>query len=101
LDVLVVLAILAILAVVVWVVGSPLRAGANVEEESSEAAALEELEAEKAHKYREIRDADLDRRTGKLDEADWRAVDRQLRAEAVVILRRIDELGGGGDDSPD
>lgn len=90
-----VLAILAILAAVVWVVGAPLRAGAAVDEASADAAALEELEAEKEHKYREIHDAELDRRTGKLDEADWSAVDRQLRAEAVAILRQIDRLGGG------
>jgi hypothetical protein len=37
----------------------------------------------------------MDHRTGKLDEADWREVDRQLRAEAVTILREIDRLGGG------
>ncbi len=93
-DVLVVLAILAILSVVVWMVGAPLRAG-PADEQSAEAAALEQLEAEKATKYREIRDAEMDHRTGKLDEADWRAVDRQLRAEAVVILREIDRRGGG------
>jgi hypothetical protein len=29
---------------------------------------------------------------GKLSEADWRATDRELRAEAIVILRRLDEL---------
>jgi hypothetical protein len=92
-DVLVALAILAILAVVVWMVAAPLRHGPSAEE-SGDAAALEELETEKAIKYREIRDAEMDHRTGKLDEADWRAVDRQLRAEAVAILREIDRLGG-------
>jgi Na+-transporting methylmalonyl-CoA/oxaloacetate decarboxylase gamma subunit len=98
-DLLVVLAILAILAVVVWVVGAPLRAGEAVVE-SGDAAELEELEAEKAAKYREIRDAELDHRTGKLDDADFRAVDRQLRAEAVAILREIDRRGGS-DAPPD
>ena len=88
-DVLVVLAIVAILAAVVWIVGAPLRHGVSEDTGSVE---LDELLAEKEAKYREIRDAELDHRTGKLDEADWRAVDRQLRAEAVAILRRIDEL---------
>jgi hypothetical protein len=92
-DVLVALAILAILLAVVAVVGAPLRRGAAVE--SADASALEELELEKEIKYREIRDAEMDHRTGKLDEADWREVDRQLRAEAVTILREIDRLGGG------
>ena len=64
---------------------------------STQAAALEELQTEKEIKYREIRDAEMDHRTGKLDEADWRAVDRQLRAEAVAILRQIDRLGGEQD----
>jgi hypothetical protein len=51
-----------------------------------------ELEAAKEAKYREIRDAELDHRMGKLSEADWRAVDRELRDEAAEILRRLDEL---------
>ena len=97
-SVLVPIIVLALLAVVVWVVGQPLRRGTARDEEDADAAARAELEAEKEAKYREIRDAELDRRTGKLDEADWRAVDRQLRAEAVTILRRIDDLGG--DETP-
>ena len=34
----------------------------------------------------------MDFRTGKLSEADFRALDRQLRAEAVEILRELDAL---------
>ena len=52
-----------------------------------------ELEAAKEAKYREIRDAELDREMGKLSEADWRAVDRELREEASEILERLDRLG--------
>ena len=89
------LAVLVILAVVVWFVGAPLRGRAVVAEEQADAAAREELEAAKEAKYREIRDAELDFRTGKLDEADHRAIDRQLRAEAVEILRALDRLGAG------
>jgi hypothetical protein len=85
------LIVLAVLAVVVLVVSAPLRrAGRDEETEDAERA---ELEAARDAKYREIRDADLDHRTGKLSEADWRALDRGLRAEAVEILRRLDELG--------
>jgi len=51
---------------------------------------LAELEAERDAKYREIRDAELDHRTGKLSDEDFEAVDRTLRAEAVEILRQID-----------
>jgi flagellar biosynthesis/type III secretory pathway M-ring protein FliF/YscJ len=51
-----------------------------------------ELEAEREAKYREIRDAELDFRTGKLSPDDYRAVDAQLRAEAVAILDRLERL---------
>jgi hypothetical protein len=85
------LIVLAVLAVVVLVVSAPLRrAGRDEETEDAERA---ELEAARDAKYREIRDTELDHRTGKLSEADWRALDRGLRAEAVEILRRLDELG--------
>ena len=85
------LLILVVLALIVLLVSAPLRHRANLEEEES--AERAELEAARDAKYREIRDADLDRRTGKLSDADWRAQDRALRAEAVEILRRLDELG--------
>jgi hypothetical protein len=54
-----------------------------------------DLEVARESKYREIRDAELDYRTGKLSEADWRRLDRELRAEAIEILRRLDRLGPG------
>jgi hypothetical protein len=53
---------------------------------------LAELEMRKEAKYREIRDADLDHRMGKLSDADWRATDRELRAQAIEILRELDAL---------
>lgn len=52
------------------------------------------LEAAKEAKYREIRDAELDFRMGKLSEADYRVTDRELRAQAIEILRAIDSLEG-------
>ena len=51
-----------------------------------------DLEAAKEAKYREIRDAELDYRTGKLSEEDWQRIDATLRAEAMEILKREDEL---------
>lgn len=92
-ELLVALAVVALLAAVVWVVGAPLRRGASVAAESAQEARRAGLEAAKEAKYREIRDAEMDFRTGKLDEADFRAIDRQLRAEAVELLREIDRLG--------
>jgi hypothetical protein len=84
------LVILVVLALVVLLVSGPLRS--RRAEEATESAERAELEAARDAKYREIRDAELDHRTGKLSEADWRALDRGLRAEAVAILRRLDEL---------
>ncbi len=51
-----------------------------------------DLEAAKEAKYREIRDVELDYRMGKVDEADYRATDRELRAQAIEILRELDEI---------
>ena len=90
-DVLGPLIVIVLLGVVVWLVSGPLRTAPAVED--AEAARREDLEAAKEAKYREIRDAELDYRTGKLSEEDWRALDRDLRAEAIDLLRRLDDLG--------
>jgi hypothetical protein len=90
------LVILVVLALVVLFVSAPLRS--RRVEEVGESAERAELEAARDAKYREIRDAELDYRTGKLSEADWRGLDRGLRAEAVDILRRLDELPTSGAD---
>jgi hypothetical protein len=90
-DVLAPLIVIVLLGVVVWLVSGPLRNAPAVEE--AESARREDLEAAKEAKYREIRDAELDYRTGKLSEEDWRALDRELRSEAMDLLRRVDELG--------
>jgi hypothetical protein len=86
------LLVLVVLCVVVLVVAAPLRAGAAVSRSARDSADRDELEAAKAAKYAEIRDAEMDYRTGKLSEADWRALDRQLRREAVELLHRLDAL---------
>ena len=91
-DVLAAILVIVLLSLVVWLVSAPLRAGAAAAEDA-DAARREDLEAAKEAKYREIRDAELDFRTGKLSEADWRALDRELRAEAMELLRRLDALG--------
>ena len=82
--------IILALAVVVWVVSAPLRRGEAPE--VAEASRRDALEAAKDAKYREIRDAELDWRTGKLSDEDYQSQDRRLRAEAVEILRELDEL---------
>jgi hypothetical protein len=76
------------LALVVWVVSAPLRRGESAE--VAEAGDRAALEAARDAKYREIRDAELDWRTGKLSDEDYREQDRRLRAEAVEILHDLD-----------
>ncbi len=82
------LVVLAVLALVVVFVSRPLwRSERQPAQEPNEVA---ELEAARDAKYREIRDAELDRRTGKLSHEDFEAVDGALRAEAIEILRELD-----------
>jgi flagellar biosynthesis/type III secretory pathway M-ring protein FliF/YscJ len=86
--------VLVVLALVVLMVSAPLRVRSGGRAgQGQESAEHAELEAAKEAKYREIRDLELDYRTGKLSDEDWRAQDRALRAEAVELLRRLDELG--------
>lgn len=88
------LIIFVALVLVVVVVGSPLRdRGKHAQTEAE--AQVAELEARKEAKYREIRDAELDFRTGKLSDEDYRSQDRALRAEAMEILRELDEAQAG------
>jgi hypothetical protein len=86
------LALLVLAGLVVLVVAGPLRQPES--EAEPEEARIQELEAAKEAKYREIRDAELDHRMGKLSEADWRTLDRELRAEAIEVLQQLDRLEG-------
>jgi hypothetical protein len=83
------LIVLAILAVVVIVVTGPLRSAARPSG-GGEPAQVADLEAAREAKYREIRDAELDHSTGKLSDADFEALEKTLRAEAVEILHELD-----------
>jgi hypothetical protein len=86
------LLVLVVVAVAVLVISAPLMPGRRAGREAVGAAERADLEAARDTKYAEIRDAELDYRTGKLSEADWRALDRQLRHEAVELLHRLDEV---------
>jgi hypothetical protein len=79
---------------VIFVISAPLRAAGRVS--PPEDPGRDDLEAARAAKYREIRDAELDFRTGKLSRQDYEAVDGSLRSEAVEILDRL-ELAGGAE----
>jgi hypothetical protein len=83
--------IMLVVGTAVYVITGPLRGRARESDEQLEAERAE-LDAMKETKYREIRDAELDYRTGKLSESDWKVLDRTLRAEAVDVLKRLDRL---------
>jgi hypothetical protein len=87
-----VVAALALAALVAWAVSRPLRRGGEADLAGADRRA--ELEAAKEAKYAEIRDAELDHRMGKVTEGDWRRTDRELRAQAVELLRELDGLEG-------
>jgi hypothetical protein len=119
-EVLIVILALVLLVVVILVVSAPLRAARSSPEAGApdEAVAAAEggrgepararaesdpdgdgpaeeraeLEAAREAKYREIRDTELDYRTGKLSQEDFAATDGTLRAEAVEILDRLAAL---------
>ena len=89
------LLVLAVLTVAALLIIGPLRPGAAAGEGRSSTERAE-LEAAKEAKYREIREAELDYRTGKLSRDDWQRVDSGLRAEAVELLRRLDAAADHG-----
>lgn len=113
-SVVVVVLTLVLLAAVIVVISGPLRAtltlkgtpsrahptrhkqaGKPLESETPQRA---ELQAAREAKYREIRDTELDYRTGKLSREDFDAVNGALRAEAVEILDRLEALERDRDD---
>jgi Tfp pilus assembly protein PilF len=103
-NVLVVVLTLILLASVIAVVSAPLRArhtdndGDCLVRQTDRDPASEslhqrvELETAREAKYREIRDLELDYRTGKLSTEDYEATNGTLRAEAVELLDRLQAL---------
>lgn len=88
-----ILLVVLIVAAVAAFVSVPLRrSAAGGEVSATEDPARAELEARKEAKYREIRDAELDREQGKLSPEDWARADAELRREAIEILRELDRL---------
>jgi type II secretory pathway component PulM len=89
---------LLLLVAAVAVIVAPLRrsrhAGRAVGPE------LAALQAAKEAKLREIHDAELDFRTGKLSARDYQALDHALRAEAIELVRRLDAAGEAATQEP-
>jgi hypothetical protein len=92
-----ILLVLILVAVAVLAIAAPLRSGHRAEPDAAGRGERADLEAARDAKYAEIRDAEMDYRTGKLSEADWRPLDRQLRHEAVELLHRLDAVEDPGE----
>jgi len=93
--VVVVLAFLVLLVVVV-VVTAPLRRRDGERPPEHHAERVADLEAAREAKYHEIRDAELDLRTGKLQERDFDELNTSLRAEALAILTKLEAARAEG-----
>ena len=98
---------LALVAIVVLVLSAPLRAArerrqraatAPLEPSPERTVRRDDLQTAREAKYREIRDAELDYRTGKLSAEDYEAIDAELRAEALTILDALEALGDTAED---
>jgi hypothetical protein len=91
--VLVVIAALLLAAAVIALLASPLRGARETPDPA--AGEREELESRREAKYREIRDAELDYRTGKLSREDYEAIDATLRSEALEVLDSLSRHEAG------
>lgn len=89
--------ILLLAAVGAWFISAPFRGASAGPVEDPEIAALE---AARDAKYREIKDAEIDYRAGKLTKEDFDQVDRELRREAVNILNRLERAYAAGRPAP-
>jgi hypothetical protein len=98
------LIVLVLVAAVAFWISVPLRREEGFAEPAVEDPVLAELEARKQAKYREIRDTEQDHAQRKLSGEEFGRQDAELRAEAIEILKRIDEAEserrGGGDSPP-
>jgi hypothetical protein len=83
---------IVILGLAIWFVGQPLRSKVAEQDDLRDEGRIADLEAARDAKYRQIRDLEMDYRTGKLSEEEWRSIDRELRGEAVEVLHELDQL---------
>ena len=87
--------VLVVLAVSIYLISAPFREERGSRESERTTNRIAELEAARDAKYLEIRDAELDLRTGKLSDEDYAAIDRSLRAEAIEIMHALDAVAPG------
>jgi cytochrome c-type biogenesis protein CcmI len=79
---------LGALAAVAW----PFLSKASAEAASRETDELDSLLAQKHLALEAIKELEFDWASGKLSEKDYQAIRRELEAEAIQVIRRLDEL---------
>ncbi len=57
---------------------------------------LSELLYKKDAAYTALKDLDFDHRTGKIDRADYEEMKRQFEADAMAVIKTIEEFQAGG-----
>jgi type II secretory pathway component PulM len=83
------LLVLVILAIALYAISQPLLTARRASAIASDD--VRALEAARDSKLQEIRDAEMDMRTGKLSDEDYQTIDSTLRSEAVQVLERLDD----------
>jgi len=83
------LLVLVVVAIALYAISGPLLSARRASAIASDD--VRALEAARDSKLQEIRDAEMDLRTGKLSDEDYEAIDGTLRSEAVRILERLDD----------
>ena len=95
------LIVFAVVLAVAAFVGAPLRGRARgLDPDAAARAELADLEAAKEAKYQEIRDAELDQRTGKLSERGPPSARRGAARGGDRAAQRIDALRARSDAAP-
>ena len=84
-------ALILVVAVVAFIIQPVLQGDwASLQQQDDE---MTEAEARRRVSLLALRDAEYDFATGKLDEADYKSLKRQLSAEALAALKELEESG--------
>jgi cytochrome c-type biogenesis protein CcmI len=88
-----VLLVLLVVLAVLFIVVPLLRSSGAEEWQTASAVQLRriELRERRDNAYVALRELELDHDTGKLDDADYTAANRELRAEALAALAALEE----------
>lgn len=91
-DAVLIASALLLSSAIAYVLGPLFGPPCTYEAEGTRASRAGALAAKKAMLYQSLRDADLDRETGKLCPVDYEEMTQELRAEAVSVMKELDRL---------